>query len=72
MTIKTIVKKIVACINFGVYGSFCRERIYQLQIAYNELCDSGLKDYKTELKKLSIYNEIDKLQTMLMEIGDVW
>ena len=59
MTIKTIVKKI-------------RERIYQLQIAYTELCDSGLKDDKTGLKKLSICIEIDKLQTMLMEIGDIW
>ena len=59
MTTATIIKKI-------------RERIYQLQIAYTELCDSGLKDDKTGLKKLSICMEIDKLQTMLMAINEIW
>ena len=59
MTITTIVKKI-------------RERIYQLQKAYKELCNSGLQNESIETKKCGITTEINKLQTMLMEIDDIW
>ena len=59
MTITTIVKRI-------------RERIYQLQKTYNELCNSGLVNVAIETRRGAITTEIDKLQTMLMGIGEVW
>lgn len=59
MTITTIVKR-------------TRERIYQLQKTYNELCNSGLANDAIETRRCAIATEIDKLQTMLMGIGEVW
>ena len=59
MTITTIVKRI-------------RERIYQLQKIYNELCNSGLVSDAIETRRCAITTEINKLQTMLIGIGEVW
>lgn len=62
MTTATIIKKI-------------RLRIYQLQRDYNvlcDICDARVPNENFETEKLEIATEIDKLQTMLMAINEIW